>query len=521
MTLREVVLRFNTTPFLFAGSGITRRYYGLPGWEELLKGFAERISKDRFSYASYKSKAQDEDMPYGILPQTASLIQRDFDHEWFTSEEIRSLDESGLRQVENGVSPFKAEIAAQLSACNTIKPEYTEEVKKLKSISKKNIAGIITTNYDLFFESLFEDYKSYVGQDELVFSAIQGVAEIYKIHGSVSKPETIVINSSDYAAFAEKGKYLAAKLLTIFMEYPIVFIGYSLADQNIRNILTDIVACLPNDKFDRLQERFVFVEYKPGTKGAVVAPYSIDLNGRLLNMTRVTTDSFSPLYDALAAKEAKMPIKLLRRFKEEIYTYVITSKPGPFMQVASLDDEKIDEDKLCVSIGQTNTGEYGLKNIIDANVWYRDIITDELAQYSFSYEKRLDLAFSSAFKSLNGYFPVHKYLSHVDGDYPNVRKHAASNFEDLVSKTIRNQRRYVSGYSSVMDLWQKEKNDLPKATRLMGMLPEEKIDPKELYTVLKEIFSNDEDALTVSDGLLSTHLKRLIRFYDYLRWGRK
>lgn len=45
--------------------------------------------------------------------------------------------------------------------------------------------------------NVFEGYKTFVGQDELVFSQLQGIAEIYKIHGSVQNPESIVINKVD------------------------------------------------------------------------------------------------------------------------------------------------------------------------------------------------------------------------------------------------------------------------------------------------------------------------------------
>ena len=162
MTLAEVVERFNTTPFLFVGSGITKRYYGLPGWEELLKTFTDRLSRDRFAYSAYKSKAQDLQTTNGLLPTVASLLQKDFDEKWFSDESVRELDEKYLDYVENGVSPFKAEIAAFIEKHSTPNAAYFDEIAKLKSIAKKNIAGVITTNYDLFFETMFDGYKSYV-----------------------------------------------------------------------------------------------------------------------------------------------------------------------------------------------------------------------------------------------------------------------------------------------------------------------------------------------------------------------
>ncbi|WP_369823870.1 SIR2 family protein [Collimonas sp. OK242] len=39
-------------------------------------------------------------------------------------------------------------------------------------------------------------------------------------------PESIVINDADYEKFSEDHKYSSAKLLTYFIERPLIFIGY-------------------------------------------------------------------------------------------------------------------------------------------------------------------------------------------------------------------------------------------------------------------------------------------------------
>ena len=131
-----------------------------------------------------------------------------------------------MQQVKGGVSPFKVELALYIKNQSKQDNSYLEEMELLSRISEKNIAGVITTNYDTFLEEHFEGYTNYIGQNQLAFSVIQGIAEIYKIHGSIEKPDTIVINEQDYVKFEKHSAYLAAKLMTIFMEFPIIFIGY-------------------------------------------------------------------------------------------------------------------------------------------------------------------------------------------------------------------------------------------------------------------------------------------------------
>ena len=202
---------------------------------------AAKLNKDSFAFRSYEDRASFENSPYGINPKIASLIEEDFNKEWFRNPEIRSLDGAYTEKVENGCSPFKAELSYYLKQKSVLCPELKDEVTLLNNIAKKSIAGIITTNYDLFFETYLSQYTIYIGQQALLFSQLQGIAEVYKIHGSLNDPQSIVINEKDYKEFKEKREYLAAKLLTIFMEYPIIFMGYSISDSNIRDILSSIV----------------------------------------------------------------------------------------------------------------------------------------------------------------------------------------------------------------------------------------------------------------------------------------
>ena len=200
---------------------MSRRYLNLPDWKSLLDHFCRQIRDDEYSYSAYDNKAKQYNCEYGIMPKIAELVQRDYDNAWFEGKVQRTTDEDALKQIKEGVSPFKVEIAEYIKKNTEVQEKYRDEIAKLSELSQKSIAGVITTNYDSFLENHFAGFTKYVGQNQLIFSAIQGVAEIYKIHGSVELPDSIVINESDYALFEKKGAYLASKLLTIFMESPI------------------------------------------------------------------------------------------------------------------------------------------------------------------------------------------------------------------------------------------------------------------------------------------------------------
>ena len=66
-----------------------------------------------------------------------------------------------------------------------------------------------------------------------------------------------------------------------------------------------------------------------------------------------------------------------------------------------------------------------------------------------------------------------------------------------------------------------EKANVFKAIRLLGFLPEDKIDVKQYQQILKTIFEENANILSSSNTSDRSSLKRMIRIYDFLLYKQK
>ncbi|MEA3422598.1 MAG: SIR2 family protein [Bacillota bacterium] len=375
----DILKQSETLPFLFVGSGLSRRYLGLEDWEGLLKRFAKLSNEEEFAYEIFLQQVEKIGNKEGKFPKIAELIENEFNQTWYKDSKFKSSREKHRDEISNQISPFKLEVADYMSIKSSeINDEYKDELSIFREIGNKGIAGNITTNYDTFLEDTFNNFTTYIGQEELIFSQIQGISEIYKIHGCASKPETMVINEKDYVDFTEKNAYLAAKLLTIFLEHPIIFLGYSISDKNIESILKSIITCLSQEHLKKLKERLIFIEWDEESIEEI-ATYSKAFEGeKHIDMTRIKLNDFSALYQALVENKGKYNVSMLRRLKEDIYELVLTNKATGNIRVIGLEeDDKLDQVEVVVGVGVVS--EFGQRGYlgVSADEIYVDIVLDD------------------------------------------------------------------------------------------------------------------------------------------------
>ena len=517
---KQHIASFTTSPFLFIGSGFSRRYINLPTWEYLLVEMCNRLRLPK-PYEYYKSNANSD------LPEVANLMGLDFNDIWWTSPLFEQSRANFQREAQTKLSPLKYEICTRINENSTLINDVTLE-NEIRLLKKINIDGIITTNWDNLIENFFPDFKKYIGQEELIFSDLYTIGEIYKIHGCISCPNSLVLTTDDYENYQSRNSYLAAKLLTIFMENPVIFIGYSLDDKNIQNILKSIITCLTKDKVEKLKNRLIFCQWSDLPISPSMTDSSMLISDTIIPIKLIKLHDFTDLYTVLANNKKKLPIKVLRQMKGMVYDFVRTNNSKQKIFVTdSLDNiEDIHKAEFVWGIGlRDKLAEQGIRGIELKDI-LKDVVLDTNDKWDASTISKLALP-TMAINST--YIPYFKYLrkakllnmdSEIDENTeiieftPNfINKVNNINVESFYpSNSYKKKKTEINRkYKSFVDLKEDCGDNHLHIMMYTPLLSIDKISLEDLRMYLEVNLD------LIQNSQYGTHFRKLICLYDYLK----
>lgn len=521
-------------PFLFVGSGLSRRYLSTPSWVELLETLANDCGAN---YDLVRSNHPEND-----LPAVASDLYKIYNSSFYTESKFQPLKYQYRSIVGMYGASLKIGICSLLEGIQNERakegdlnyPEqYSDEICALKNAK---VDGVITTNFDSMMEDLLPDFEKLIGQDQMLLGGTKLFGEIYKIHGSIDDPMSLVVTSEDYDSVERKNVYLAAKLLTIFAERPVIFLGYSMGDRYIQRILENVATAAGEYNLSLLSNRLIFVEWEPDpTTVPRMTDNSRQIGDTLIPSTLIRAHSFIPIFEALADLDARLPPEIIRKMYQQVYELAESAREnGKTKQfsVVPIGNSSKDDDKTIVGLGMgvlsgdqlerinsglPTVGQFGLRG-----VGRQDVIEDvlEVKKLQFDPEEVLKEAFRKI--PTTTYVPVWKYLWESgrikDGevDYgglpPRVNKFA--NREISVSSDSR-RRFSLAKSQDALDI-DSVVTDGTLTTMakcdFLALLQYESSDAERLRGAIKKLLSE-------SDDTLSTWISKLIVLYDKIKYS--
>lgn len=357
--IAETLQGLQCQPILFIGSGFSLRYGSGPNWEALLTQLAKdcpTIDKD-FTY--FKQKYD------GNLTKVGSHFAKEY-FEWAWSKEGKKQFPAELFGADTPRDAYIKYKAAELLKHLTTEGSDKAHQEELEALKKLGPHAVITTNYDALLESLFPQYEVVIGQSVFRKSSLV-VGEIFKIHGSVTEPCSMVLTKEDYDIFNLDKKYLSAKLLTYFAEHPLLFIGYSATDQNIKNILYDM-SRMSTPTSALIPNIYILQWDKTITDNSVPAKEHVlkvedDINIRIKS---ISANDFRWVYDAFGVRGTmdNVNLKALRALANRMHNLIRTDIPTKNVQVnyEALEHAISNEEDFGKLFGVTNLGDPAAAN---------------------------------------------------------------------------------------------------------------------------------------------------------------
>lgn len=498
-------------PFLFVGSGFSRRYLGLEDWRGLLTKFC--LAGKPFEY--YLASAN------GDLPTVATLLAADFNQYWWQADEFKTSVAQNKDKVANVTSALRIEISNYLRSMRQSTAKASAYGEEVASLAGLNVDGIITTNWDCFLEEIFPDYKVYIGQEQLLFSNPQQIGEIYKIHGCATNTSSLILTADDYQKFNERNAYLAAKLITIFVEHPIVFMGYSIADTNIASLLRAIANCIGKTNIEKLRKNLIFVQRLHGEDKAGISETYMTIDGVQIPLILVKTNDFSMIYETLGSTTRKIPARVLRYCKEQLYELVKSAEPEKKLCVVDIDEfDRKEEVEFLVGVGVASANLSTVGEVGYASIEVEDLIHDLLHNdREYDAQQILDCVIKKAGRSTKN-IPIFKYLRAVG--ICSQESYAASGLQ-LDKWVIRDFKDFkLKAYSRSFALHSRHKSTTEiiaactaeTAAAHIPFLPPDKIDRDSVRDFLIE----NEDKFS-SKAPYASYFRKLASLYDKLVFG--
>ena len=183
---------------VFFGAGASQAA-GLPSWRGLLEALAAERAR--------------------LAPDEAAALSS-----------LGELDRAALLQRRLGEAGRLGDVvAAHLQAKST---RYALPHALLASLP---VDELVTTNYDDLFERASLDADEPVAVLP-IRSAARGERWLLKMHGCVTRPSSIVLTREDYLRFQENRTALAGIVQALLLTRHMLFVGFSLADDNFHRI---------------------------------------------------------------------------------------------------------------------------------------------------------------------------------------------------------------------------------------------------------------------------------------------
>lgn len=524
----NIVSSFQQLPYLFVGTGMSMRYAEAPDWNTLLyqiwvvmntgkteqeyKRFIQGIEKE---IETSKGDISEDEKKYYVNPIVASELRKQFHILYYKDSEFSKeifLEEEDNEILDKKYDPFKYFIAKSTKRIrlDTSKPDYHEIDDLLKN--KNKFAGVITTNYDSVLENLFEEFSVMIGQDNMLLSNSLNIFEIFKIHGCITNPNSLVITEEDYNNFRSKLKYLSAKLLTIFVEHPIIFLGYGMGDVNIRKLFQEIAECLTNEQLEKIRDNFIFITMSTDGNERI-GSREIVFGKNNIEMKEIVLKDYSILYKALENIQSSLPIKLARKLQDMVCNYVYSVNATNNILFGTMNSPEIDDSKAAVyfgtleSVRQIGFSTYNIDDILE------DILFNN-KPYLVN-EKLITDTFGNIRKSAGTtLLPIYKYISALKMEIECIPSYYnyIKTYEDI--KPNFTDKKHINEslvFDRIEDIEEQFPDHIPKQVAYIKKFAS-KISVDDLEKYLKKYYN-----IVYNTGNYSS-FKRLIALYDFKKY---